>query len=818
MGLNIRVLWFSSVVTLAAIGLAGIPAAGGPTSADVTLERLASAYRKSPNAKDRAALLHFAADNNRNQNGALARLALARVELDQGRPGDAIQYLDRADSRLAQVADYLLFLKGMAYYQTKDYTKSAGAGIELLRDFPDSPLRTDAAIITAKAFLEDKKSDEAIRILKTGGLKPRQPEFDFLLGKAYLDRADMALAAAHLQQVESKFPARKEAADASILLGQIRSRLGAAYPPSTGQDLLSRAESLRSAKRYPDAQSAVSEAIPQLAGAEKEKAQVMIGGLLYDRQQTTAAQKLLSELSVKSPEADAERLYYLVQCARRLKQESAMLQHARVLAQKYPQSVWTMDAHRWAGNYYILDNDRTKFVPLFNTCAEAQPRNPESAYCHWKVAWDAYLQKKPEAHEMMAAHLQRYPHSDKYAAALLFLGRRAERDRRLAAARAYYQEVSTVEPMSYYAELANESLRGSLLKGITPDAELVSLLAEFRGKPLRQNFRDLKPLPATKRAMDRAQLLAKLDFMDWVELELRSYDADIQQRQLVAMELASIYQARGDNFRALRTMKSMAPGYFRLRPEEAPQKFWELLFPMPYPDALAKHSRDRSLDAYLVAGLIRQESEYRPDAVSPVKAYGLMQVMPATGRSLARSLGLGPFSVGMLVRPEINLNMGTYYLANLGKSFDGRYEYALASYNAGKSRADRWKTWAEFDEPIEFIETIPFTETREYVLSVFRNAMVYRAVYPNLANTPSRLVPARAESPAATASPAPEPKPASASKPAAAKASTAKPSSPKASTATAKSGSAKSATKSGTAKSSTARKPAQKRSTTKKKQ
>src|SRR5690606_33346650 len=132
---------------------------------------------------------------------------------------------------------------------------------------------------------------------------------------------------------------------------------------------------------------------------------------------------------------------------------------------------------------------------------------------------------------------------------------------------------------------------------------------------------------------------------------------------------------------------------------------------------------ERNLDPFMVAGLIRQESEYRPDAVSRAKAYGLMQVMPATGRSLARSLGLGAFSVRMLTRPEVNLNMGTYYLANLERSFDGRLEYALASYDAGKSRADRWKTWGTFDEPIEFIETIPFTETREYVLSVFRNAM-----------------------------------------------------------------------------------------------
>lgn len=745
----IRVLWYSSIVCLLA-ALGTLPASG-QTDAARTLERLSASYRKAPSAKDRAALLHFAAANNRNQYGALARLALARVDIDQGRASEAITQLDRASSHLTAISDYLLFLKGMAHYRERDFAKSAAASATLLQDYPDSPLRTDAAIVAARAWLEEKQPEEAIRALKTPGVTPRQPEFDFLLGRAYLERADLALAATHLQQVETRFPARKEAQDATILLGQIEQRLGAAYPPATAQDLLSRAEALRTARQYAAAQSALEAAIPRLMGEDREEAQVRVAAILYDRTQTSAAQKMLEGLAPKSAEADAQRLHYLVQCARRLKQEEAMLRHARTLRQKYPQSTWTMDAHRWAGNYYLLENDTARYVPLFQACADAQPRHPESAYCHWKVAWHAYLNRKPEAHEMLAAHLERYPRSDKYAAALLFLGRLAERDRRLAAARAYYEETLTVEPLSYYAQLAADSLDGVLLKDISPDAALASALAGFRGLPLRESFLGLEPLPETRKRIDRASLLARVEFTDWVELELRSYNTDLQQRQLVAMALADSYRQQGDHFRALRTMKSMAPGYFRLQPAHAPEAFWKLLFPMPYAESLAKHSRDRNLDPFMVAGLIRQESEYRPDAVSRAKAYGLMQVMPGTGRSLARSLGLGPFSVSMLTRPDVNLNMGTYYLSNLERSFDGRLEYALASYNAGKSRADRWKTWGTFDEPIEFIETIPFTETREYVLSVFRNAMVYRAVYPDLAKAPARVVPAVAKPAAAKA-------------------------------------------------------------------
>jgi soluble lytic murein transglycosylase len=89
----------------------------------------------------------------------------------------------------------------------------------------------------------------------------------------------------------------------------------------------------------------------------------------------------------------------------------------------------------------------------------------------------------------------------------------------------------------------------------------------------------------------------------------------------------------------------------------------------------------------------------------------------------------------MLRDPKINVNMGTYYLRMLIDSLDGHTEAALAAYNAGKSRSTLWLTWADFQEPAEFVETIPFTETRNYVQVVLRNADIYRRLYRNSAAT-----------------------------------------------------------------------------------
>ncbi|MDZ7638346.1 MAG: transglycosylase SLT domain-containing protein [Bryobacterales bacterium] len=698
-----------------------------------TLESLSSAYSSSPTRANRAAMLRYAASHTRDVNGALAYFAMARTEMESGERDEALAHVKSASARLPELGDYLAFLKGATEYRAKDYANAAATMAGLIRAQDASPLKTDAAILGAKAMLEGGDADGAIRLLRAPGLRERQPEFDFLLGKAYCVRKDYAQATPYLQRVAFRFPHRTEAPDAQILLEEAERSLGSAFPPPTAADMLGRAEALRANRRYDDARTALESVIPRLLGEDRERAELHIAVMEYDRGRTAIAQQMLESLKPDAPEVDAERLHYLVQCARRLKLQEPMLRYAKAARERYPNSAWTMEAHRWAGNFYLLQNDVKTYVPLFRACADARPQDPESAYCHWKVAWAAYLARDGKAAALLDDHVARYPHSDKYAAALLFLGRLAESRGSLPAARSYYEELLTVEPLSHYAELAQENLGGRRLRAINADPLLAAKLVGLRGKELREDFSKLSATPETSRRLKRASLLSRVAMTDWVDLELRSYETDRGQRQLLAMDLAAAYAKDGDHFRALRTMKSMAPGYFRLRIEQAPREFWQLLFPMPYATPLAKYAPARGLDPHLVAGLIRQESEFKADAVSRAKARGLMQVLPTTGRSLTRRLKLGAYRVSMLDRPDFNINLGTYYLSNIAAAFDGRLDMVLASYNAGKSRADSWKTWGDFAEPIEFIETIPFSETREYVLSVYRNAMVYRRIYPDLA-------------------------------------------------------------------------------------
>jgi soluble lytic murein transglycosylase len=127
------------------------------------------------------------------------------------------------------------------------------------------------------------------------------------------------------------------------------------------------------------------------------------------------------------------------------------------------------------------------------------------------------------------------------------------------------------------------------------------------------------------------------------------------------------------------------------------------------------------------AGLIRQESTFQADAVSHKNAVGLMQVLPQTGRLMARQLRVR-YTKNSLFEPDFNLEVGMVYVTGLLHNL-GAPEYALAAFNAGEDRIALWRAERNYDEIPELVESIPFTETRDYVQIVLRNAEVYRMIY-----------------------------------------------------------------------------------------
>lgn len=154
-----------------------------------------------------------------------------------------------------------------------------------------------------------------------------------------------------------------------------------------------------------------------------------------------------------------------------------------------------------------------------------------------------------------------------------------------------------------------------------------------------------------------------------------------------------------------------------------------IIYPFPHRELISREAEARGVNPFFAAGMIRQESMFEAEAVSVADAIGLMQVLPSTGRTMARSLGMGSVSAEDLKEPGINVPLGMAYLADMIRRFDGRIPDILAAYNAGPSRIRRWREMPAYADRNVFVERIPFRETRSHVKVVELNTRIYTALY-----------------------------------------------------------------------------------------
>ena len=191
---------------------------------------------------------------------------------------------------------------------------------------------------------------------------------------------------------------------------------------------------------------------------------------------------------------------------------------------------------------------------------------------------------------------------------------------------------------------------------------------------------------------------------------------------------AWLLQARGEYRPAINAMKRAYPQYMTKDGDQLPLEAKRVIFPLDYWSIIERHANARALDPYLIAALVAQESTFDAGVRSAANAYGLMQIVPATGKRLARSLGIRKFTTGKLTDPETNVKLGTFYFKGLVNQFGGEH-FALASYNAGESRVERWIAERGPLPQDEFIDDIPFPETQLYVKKILGTAEDYRQLY-----------------------------------------------------------------------------------------
>jgi soluble lytic murein transglycosylase len=691
----------------------------GDAAAQTELASLARAmHTANPGAYDK--LSAFAAKNAANVWGARAALALGYEDYTKNRLPQALSWFAKAKND-ALLREYVLYWSA----QTKRSQKNmAGAFADLQtfqQEYPNSAMREQFLEAYAPTARETGHTKEAIEALNAYAPTNTKPVLLLERAQAYKMAHQLPRAAKDYQTLYYKYPLSDEAKAAATSLPQIARELGREYSGPTLEMQEQRAQIFFDAHKWKDARVEFEKVVAMLrdpASPKRQRAQLRVA---QAKIQPKGSPTILSSLTTSDPEVDAERLFGLSQAYRSAKKESEMFATLDLITQKYLHTVWSEEALMAAGNYYWVLLDRPKAVSYYQRLVDTFPDGKNAYNAEWRIAWISFLNKQPDADQRLIAFLLKYPVSANAVDALYWLGRSAERSGNPSHARGYYQKATERFPQTYFAHAAD-----ARLKQLGPGAEdSADFLTKIPASPTLRSFDE--PIPAA--AADRwakAQALRIIAFDASAELELKNaYFATSSPRFLLEAAQAAFDQ--GHFAAGMAYARIILPSFESRQLSDAPMAVWKTLYPLPYEAALRREAARNDFDPMFAAGLIRQESTFQADIVSYANAIGLMQVLPKTGKILAKQLKLR-YNKKLLYDANYNLQLGMLYIANLVR-LTGAPEYAAAAYNAGEDRIALWKSERNYDEIPELVESIPFTQTREYVQIVLRNAAVYRMIY-----------------------------------------------------------------------------------------
>jgi soluble lytic murein transglycosylase len=658
----------------------------------------------------------YAVKHAGTDEGAMANLVLGYAHvLDREYP-QAMPYLKKAAAKPGELGDYVAYFMATAQGGSANPEQMIGVLADFQKKYPDSIFTRDAAAMYVSALLANNQAEQAVAV----ALKYRSPQradIELNLGRAYMKLGDTQKAADTLRHLYYTLPMAAEADAAGTDLTSLGGLSG------TYAERKSRADLLAQGRRYSDAAREYGALLNTAPTPEqRDSVQVSMAIAEYRAGDSRAARQTLERMQV-SGEGNAQRLYFLSDIARDEKDEDRFNQLLAQMRQSSPTSTWFEQALLSAGNMYLLKKDYDKAIDFYRELDQRFPTGKWGHYAHWKASWLSLRQGRiDEARKGFEQQVAGYPDSAEVPAALYWRGRIAEDDKNQPLARAYYNKITDRFPNYYYADRARDRMKLMGAGTVASDPLLDHVPAM---NPPKANFSE-KP-PTDDLRVQKSHLLENCGMYEFAVKELQRSPSS---GDWTTSEIARLYQESGGYHRALNYMKRTVPGYFSMDYSSLPRNYWETLFPRPYWTDLKRYSVANDLDPYLVASLIRQESEFNPGAISRAKALGLMQVMPGTGKKLAKAARLKGFRPEQLLVPNTNMQLGTRYFKELLDHFNGTPEYALAAYNAGEDRVEGWLAEGNFRDAPEFVESIPFTETREYVQAIMRNATVYKRLYP----------------------------------------------------------------------------------------
>ncbi len=667
---------------------------GGATAAnDERLERAAQQLRNRQYEEALQSSLQAPASGRRS---LMAGISLMRLN----KPEEALPHLQEAERSYPLLTDHAAALRAQALFALKRYRDAAEIAARTARNSRAAALSRQMEKLTADALFEAGDLTAALAAY-------RQFSARHSLGgdsvdaryQAALCREQLGEQAAALDEyrvIWLHYPAAPQAEKVRQTLKRLNQEN--AFSP---EELYQRATLLLAAGRANDAAWALA-AIPRndLSPDLLARIELKSGQAASKQRNYTLAEQFLARAAQSHNQAirDEARLA-LARVEERTNQSERAL--ARLLSLASERGSLADDALLEAGFVHKHAGRFSESNLLFERLAHDFPTSELAGRASWEAAWSHYLagELQPAA-DAFQRLLQDSTYRER---SLYWYARTLVRQNKSQNAELFYKQLLNEYPFGFYAAWHRNQQQQAT-----------------GWEPLSAS----QPEPSLPTGSERILALVSCGLMEDARTELAALKSAAPPQQMAA-GFARLHLLADDPHGAIVTFHQNRPE----RWERQSLPFWALGYPRPYGDLFSKHATANRLPESLVLALAKAESSFRPAVKSPVGAIGLMQLMPATARMTAGYKGSKPYNPLWLVDPEYNIRLGTKHLRELLDQFHQDTVFTLAAYNAGAGAVNRWRKNFGSLERDEFIENIPYQETRDYVKKIVAHIAVYQSLY-----------------------------------------------------------------------------------------
>jgi soluble lytic murein transglycosylase len=412
------------------------------------------------------------------------------------------------------------------------------------------------------------------------------------------------------------------------------------------------------------------------------------------------------------PQLAAEAQYEIVSSTRILGEENEFKQLTDDFVARYPTHRLAEEALNELARHYVLTDDDGEAAKIYARMIDQFPTGAFAERATWKAGWWAYREKNfRETIRVFEKGAATFPRSDFRPSWLYWTARAYDQAGDRVAATECYRLTATDYRNSYYGRLAWSQLEQRNEATVTPGIRRV-MVTPPTPPPTAPTIARLIEAGLYRPALNELQYAQKI----W---------GDSPPLQAT---LALVHNRMGNLRLGITAMRRAYPQFLTAGGEGLPEEILQIIFPIDFWPLLKGNAQAHGLDPFLITALAAQESTFDPRIRSSANAIGLMQIVPSTGRRYARKVGMRGFTTRSLENPEINARLGTQYFADLVRQFGGAH-FALAGYNAGEHRVQRWNEEAPGLPMDEWIDNIPFPETQNYVKRILGTADDYRRLY-----------------------------------------------------------------------------------------